>query len=135
MDSVEIIVEISSEGTKYWEERIDLELPKNFEHDNLITVFYDEANDISNWTTEEGWNITTEKSVSPPYSFTDSPNEDYKGLTESKLTSKSEFKIINSINSFIEFDTKWFIDSWDYAMVQLSSDNGNSWKSIKRAIF
>ena len=47
----------------------------------LSVAMSDEANNISNWTSAGGWNITTAKYVSAPSSFTDSPGGNYVSNT------------------------------------------------------
>ena len=89
---------------------------------------YDEANDLTNWTTQGGWDITTEQFATGPTSFTDSPNRNYSPNVTSVLNYKNQFNYINTIYTFLEFDGLWDIEyQYDYGMVQLSTNNGCTW--------
>ncbi len=131
IDSVNLIVEISSGSTKYWENNIKIEIPELLEPEDLVVKFYDEIFNINNWIAK-GWNITNKQYVSPPFAFTDSPGGNYSSNTTSTLTSNDTFTLVNSIYSFLEFDGLWDIEyGWDYGMVQISYDKGASWTPLK----
>jgi hypothetical protein len=128
LDSIDLIMKISSRDTTYWESKIRIGIPPILEPENLHVLMYDEANDLTNWTSQGGWNITNEQYVSSPTSFTDSPNKNYSSNSTSILSYKKQFYFINTIYSFLEFDGLWDIEyGWDYGMVQLSNDYGSTW--------
>ncbi|MBT8382609.1 MAG: M28 family peptidase, partial [Ignavibacteria bacterium] len=91
-------------------------------------AFYDEANNLNDWTSTGGWNITTSKSVSPPTSFTDSPGGNYSNNANSSLRYNSQIDLTDVLGATLEFDTQWDIENdWDYGQVQLSTNNGATW--------
>ena len=97
----------------------------------LTVAMYDEANNINNWTSAGGWNITTAKYVSAPSSFTDSPGGNYAINVTSSLRYNNQIILTNVLGAILEFDTQWDIENdWDYGQIQLSTDNGTNWISL-----
>ncbi|HEX9251517.1 MAG TPA: M28 family peptidase [Ignavibacteriaceae bacterium] len=97
----------------------------------LTVAMYDEANNINNWTSTSGWNITTAKYVSAPSSFTDSPGGNYVANTTSSLRYNNQVALTNVLGAVLEYDTQWDIESdWDYGQIQLSTNNGTNWISL-----
>ena len=91
----------------------------------------DEANSMADWTSDGGWGITTTEFVSPPSSFTDSPNGNYPPTSITSLQYNKQINVLNTISTFVEFDAKWDIELMnDCGMVQISTDNGSSWSSV-----
>jgi len=126
-DSIELAIEIFSGDTKYWESKFWVKIPSLFGTNDLTLAMNDEANEITNWSSV-GWGITTEKYVSAPSSFTDSPSGNYGTNSAPTLTSKNQIKFLNALYAFLEFDSQWAIQNgWDYGQVQLSTDNGSTW--------
>lgn len=97
----------------------------------LSVVLNDQANNINNWTSVNGWNITTAKYVSAPSSFTDSPGGNYTSNTTSTLKYNNQIGFTNVLGATLEFDAQWDIEAnWDYGQVQISTNNGTSWTSL-----
>jgi hypothetical protein len=97
-----------------------------------VIAFYDEANNINNWTSVGGWNITTAKYVSPPTSFTDSPGGSYSNNVTSSLKYNSQISLTDVLGATLEFDTQWDIETdWDYGQIQISTNNGTTWTSLQ----
>ena len=97
----------------------------------LTVAMFDEANNINNWTSAGGWNITTAKYVSAPSSFTDSPGGNYATNVTSSLRYNNQIILTNVLGAILEFDTQWDIENdWDYGQIQLSTDNGTNWISL-----
>lgn len=97
---------------------------------DLEIIWSDSADDLTNWLVTGGWNITTEKYVSPPTSFTDSPGGNYPPNTVATLTYYNQFSGWDTIKTFLEFDTQWALEygyMYDYAEVQISTNNGSTW--------
>ena len=91
----------------------------------------DQANNITNWTSAGGWNITTAKYVSAPSSFTDSPGGNYVSNTTATLRYNNPINFTNVLGATLEFDAQWAIeDNWDYGQVQISTNGGTSWTSL-----
>jgi hypothetical protein len=94
----------------------------------LNVAMYDEANNINDWTSVSGWNITTTKFVSAPSSFTDSPSGNYASNTTSSLKYKNQVALNSVLGAVLEFDTQWDIEeNWDYGQIQISTNNGTNW--------
>ena len=94
----------------------------------LNVAVFDEANNITNWTSTGGWNITNAKFVSPPTSFTDSPGGNYPANANTSLRYNNQIPLTNVLGAVLEFDTQWDIeDNWDYGQVQISTNNGTTW--------
>jgi hypothetical protein len=97
----------------------------------LNVAMYDEANNITNWTSTGGWNITTTKYVSAPTSFTDSPGGNYTNNVTSSLRYNNQVALTDVLGAVLEFDTQWAIETdWDYGQIQLSTNNGTTWISL-----
>ena len=125
-DSVKLVLEISN-GAEYWCSQFGVKIPPLSDINGLTVVLLDEANNTDNWITA-GWDITTEKYVSPPSSFTDSPLGNYASNKTTTLTYTNPIKYINAIHAFLEFDAQWEIEVlFDYGQVQLSTNNGTTW--------
>jgi carboxypeptidase T len=79
----------------------------------------------------ENWELTNSDYFSEETSITDSPNGDYRANSNLSFQLKESVLIPESSLSFLNFKTKFEIESgWDYGQVLISSDNGNSWKAI-----
>jgi len=97
----------------------------------LTIAMSDQANDITNWTATSGWNITTNKYVSSPSSFTDSPLGNYLANVTSSLKYNNQIGLTNVLGAVLEFDTQWDIENdYDYGQIQLSTNNGSTWISL-----
>ena len=97
-----------------------------------VVAFYDEANNINNWTSTSGWNITSAKYVSPPTSFTDSPAGSYGNNVTSSLKYNSQISLTDVLGATLEFDTQWDIENdWDYGQIQISTNSGSTWISLQ----
>jgi hypothetical protein len=97
-----------------------------------VIALYDEANNINNWTSVGGWNITTAKYVSPPSSFTDSPGGNYSNNVTSSLKYNNQISLTDVLGVTLEFDTQWSIETdWDYGQIQISTNNGSTWTALQ----
>lgn len=91
----------------------------------------DSAFNLNNWTSVGGWGTTTEKYVSAPYSFTDSPGSNYPNISTATLTYNGSINLNGYIGAELEFQTQWDIETdWDYAQVLISADGGSTWLPI-----
>jgi hypothetical protein len=97
----------------------------------LTVALEDQANNITNWTSAGGWNITTAKYVSAPSSFTDSPGGNYVSNTIATLRYNNPINLTNVLGATLEFDAQWAIENnYDYGQVQISTDSGTNWISL-----
>jgi hypothetical protein len=95
---------------------------------DLTVVWSDSANSLTNWTSTGGWNITADKYVSAPTSFTDSPGGSPPPFAVSGLSWNVQLPGSNSPKTFLEFDTQWAMEyGWYYAQVEISTNDGSTW--------
>lgn len=102
---------------------------------NGVTTLADSAeNGMGNWTvTGGGWNVTNLQSYSPSNSFTESPGNgvNYPNSTNRMLTLTAARNISANPVTILTFYHKYAIDVMDNAYVDVSSDNGTTWSSVK----
>ncbi len=95
-------------------------------------AFSDSAISIDNWTHSGGWNTTTAKYTSSPYSFTDSPGGNYPSNSNAALTLNSVVNLSGYLGATLEFQTQWDIENdWDYAQILISTNNGSTWVPLE----
>jgi hypothetical protein len=96
-------------------------------------IFVDNATNMNNWSSTGGWNTTSQKYNSAPYSFTDSPGGNYPSNSNAVLTYDSNINLTgNYVGAAIEFYSQWAIeDNWDYGQIHLSTNNGSSWTPLE----
>jgi len=91
-------------------------------------AFSDSAINLDNWTSAGGWDVTSEKYISAPYSFTDSPGGNYPSNSDAMLTQNSSINLDEYVGAILEFQTQWDIeDNFDYAQALISTNNGTDW--------
>ena len=95
---------------------------------DLEVVWSDSAINLTNWTKTGGWDTTLVKFVSPPTSFTDSPNgPPPPPYGFAGLICNIQFPGLNAIKTYLEFDAQWAMEyAWYYAQVEISN-NGSTW--------
>ncbi len=99
---------------------------------NGITTLLDSAeNGNGNWTMAGGWNTTTTQFVSPTRSFTDSPTGNYGDQQTRSMTLAAPINTVNNPVTILTYYYRHDIDILDNAYIQVSSDNGTSWTSVK----
>ncbi|MEE9117537.1 MAG: hypothetical protein V3U02_02930, partial [Calditrichia bacterium] len=85
----------------------------------------------SNFQFTGQWALTTSSSHSPTHSFTDSPSGVYPNYYDASLTSQT-IDLQNTSAADLTYWTKWDIESsWDFATVEISTDNGISWNYLR----
>ena len=101
---------------------------------DLVVVWSDPADNTTNWIATAGWDTTSEKFVSSPTSFTDSPGGNYPPNTVATLTYNNQFLGWDTLKTFLEFDAQWSLEygyAYDYAEVQITTNNGSTWIPIE----
>jgi carboxypeptidase T len=95
-------------------------------------VFGDSAsNGTGNWTTGQGWGVTS-NAHTPPNAFTDSPSGNYAANTNNSLTTVSQLNLNGYQYAELAFWAKWATEpTWDFATVELSTNNGTSWTTLR----
>jgi len=95
---------------------------------NTNIAFADSAMNTNNWITTGNWNITNQKYVSPPTSFTDSPGGNYPNNYTATFEYNGSINLTDILGATIEFQTQWDIETdWDYGQFQLSTNQGSNW--------
>ena len=92
------------------------------------TLLVDEPGDnVSQWT-QNGWGTTTATFVSSPTSITDSPGSDYSNNQNKTIELTNSIDLSTAINANLTFYARWDIENnFDYAQIQVSTDNGATW--------
>lgn len=98
---------------------------------DLTTLYTDNCNDLSNWTSSD-WQITSNAYYSSPSSITDSPNGNYGNSKNSSITLNQPINLSEASIAIVEFYTKWseIEASYDYVQLSISNDNGNTWQPL-----
>jgi Peptidase family M28/Immune inhibitor A-like, MAM domain/Secretion system C-terminal sorting domain len=95
-------------------------------------AFSDSAMNTDNWAATGNWDITTQKYVSEPTSFTDSPNGEYPNNYNATFTYNGSVNLTEVLGATVEFQTQWDIEAdWDYGQFQISTDLGMTWSSMQ----
>ena len=97
-----------------------------------LTTFADSAeNGFGNWTTNQGWAITTSQYHSPTHSFTDSPSGNYQNNANNSMTLSTPINISSYPVVYLTFWHKYNTEAgYDYCNVEVSSNNGSSWQKV-----
>jgi carboxypeptidase T len=101
--------------------------------DSIITVFQDNATNLSGWTNSgtQNWSLSTTDYVSAPSSIHDSPIGNYQASSEYRITSNNNIDLTNTGFAYLEFYTKWDIEkAYDYAQVSASETGVNNWTPL-----
>jgi carboxypeptidase T len=88
-------------------------------------------NGTTRWTAVGGWGTTTSQSYSPTRSFTDSPTGNYSNSTTRSLTLATSLNVSSTPVLLLSYWYKHTIDTLDNAYIDVSSDNGATWRSAK----
>jgi len=87
-----------------------------------------------NWNTGTGWGTTT-NAHTPPLAFTDSPTGNYPANANNSLTLNNQLSLSGYTAAELRFWTKWAIEpTWDFATVELSTDNGTTWTTLRSSL-
>ncbi len=99
---------------------------------NGTTTLADSAeNGTSNWTFTGGWGTTTSQSYSPPTSFTESPTGNYGNNQTITMTLANPINTSNFPVTVLSYYYRHDIEPLDNAYIQVSSNNGTNWVSVK----
>lgn len=94
-----------------------------------VVIFEEPANNLNNWTGT--WELTDEDYISPNYSITDSPYEEYSNNSNKSLILSQYIDLDNTIYAELTFRAKWDIeDGYDYVQL-LVSDGSNNWEPLE----
>ena len=93
--------------------------------------FADDAESgMGNWTASGGWGLCSSDPHWGTYSFADSPYGNYGNYTTAIMTMTQPVNLTAATSAWLEFWTKWDIESsWDFGQVEYST-NGSTWIPI-----
>ncbi|MCX7877598.1 MAG: M14 family metallopeptidase, partial [Ignavibacteria bacterium] len=97
----------------------------------ILTLADSAENGNGNWTMVGGWNTTTSQFYSPTRSFTESPTGNYSNSTNRTMTLASGRNISSNPVTILTFWHRHQIEIMDNAYIEVSSDNGTTWNSVK----
>ncbi len=99
---------------------------------NGTTTLADSAeNGTGNWTFTGGWGTTTSQSYSPPTSFTESPTGNYGNTQTRTMTLVAPINVSSFPVTVLSYYYRHDIEPLDNAYIQVSSNNGTNWVSVK----
>lgn len=100
------------------------------------TLYFDDAEGgAGNWTATGNaipWGIVADDSYSGDFSFGDSDGGNGENNTLNYLTLNQSFDFTGDITPVLTFATKWSIESDDDADLQVSTNGGTNWTTIKQ---
>ncbi|GAB4133767.1 MAG: hypothetical protein Fur0041_06260 [Bacteroidia bacterium] len=89
------------------------------------------GNNITGWQVSGNWNTTTSDFYSPSSSITDSPSGPYGNNANTNIRTTSTVSLANCIAAQLTFYARWDLEAgYDYAQVQVSTDNGATWNPL-----
>ncbi len=95
------------------------------------TTFSDDAKNIDNWSSSNGWGVTNASYHSAPTSISDSPNGDYSANQNNTITLKQSISLIDVKSAQFTFWAKWIVETnMDYVQFEISTDGGTSWTPL-----
>jgi hypothetical protein len=98
------------------------------------TLLSDNASNFSNWTangTGTTWNTTTAQYNSAPSSFSESPSGSYGNGADISMTLTNALNVASYPAVFLSFYHRYATEAtYDYCMVEVSSNNGNTWQTV-----
>ena len=133
LDEISFVASVKQEGIEVNVDTIKVVVGKT----NII--FFDDAESgIGNWTRSGNqiqWDTTFCDSWSGSKSFSDSRYGNTKNSTNNQFTTTNAISLANAVNPRLEFFAKWAIERsvstvYDYARIQISSNNGTTWTSL-----
>jgi hypothetical protein len=105
-----------------------------------VFVFQDSTNDPNTyWTITASpsipkWEATTESFYSPPNSYTDSKNQNYKNNATVTMTLTDPINLLGYTNPRLKYQTRFDIESdYDYGQAKVSTNNGTTWIPLEGA--
>jgi len=95
-----------------------------------ITLSDSAENGFTNWSTNQGWAITTSQSHSPTRSYTDSPFGNYVDNANNSMTLNFPLNVSAAPVTYLNFWHRYVTEAgYDFCNVEVSSNNGTSWQT------
>ncbi len=96
-----------------------------------VVAFSSNCNTMTGWTSSTGWGTSTQYFVSSPASITDSPGGNYQSNANTNIRTSSQVNLTGALSAQLSFKARWELETnFDYAQVQVSTDNGNTWNAL-----
>jgi len=93
---------------------------------NLVPVYTEDGNNISEWQITSAWGQTNEDYNSPALSITDSPYANYSKGQQNYITLNTAIDLTNAVSAEATFFAKWEIESdYDYVQFQAAPVGGS----------
>lgn len=133
LDEISFVVSVKQEGVEVNVDTLKVIVGK------ANTIFLDNAESgITNWTrggNQLQWDTSFCDSWSGSKSFADSRYGNTKNSTTNQFTTTNPISLTNTVNPRLEFFAKWALERtttsvFDYARIQISTDNGSTWTSL-----
>lgn len=129
LDEIKLIVTVKQENITTTIDTLKVSVGRQ------SVIFSDNAeNGTANWTSA-GTGIMWDTSYISPYegnkSFADSRFGNSRNSTNNTFTLNQQWSLSGTLNPRIEFATRYAIEAgFDYARIQISSNNGSTWTSL-----
>ncbi len=129
LDEIELYVSVSQEGTVSARDTIRVTVAKT------DVLFFDDAeNGMANWIrggSGHSWDTTFVDFYDGTHSFADSRYGNTANNTNNYCLTIPNIDLSNAVHPRLEFWAKWSIEEgYDFARVQISTNNGTSWTSL-----
>ncbi len=88
---------------------------------------------VSNWSLGQ-WGMVTDP-MTGAQCLTDSPNRNYTNNARNFVQYTQPIRLTTALAATLEFSTRWSIESnYDFGVVQVSNDNGLTWRSLRSTL-
>ncbi|PSR14581.1 MAG: hypothetical protein DA408_21520 [Bacteroidetes bacterium] len=89
-------------------------------------IYTNNFTNLTPWTPDQGWDLTTEDFVSAPTSLTDSPGADYPNNSITTITLNEAITVGEAQEYRLQFWSKWNIEAfYDWAQLQFKINDGD----------
>jgi hypothetical protein len=96
------------------------------------TIFFQDnaENGMGNWTSSGGWGLSSINPHAGNFSFTESPTGNYGNNVTAYLTMVNPVNLATATSLWLEFWTRWDIETnYDFGQVEVST-NGATWSAV-----
>jgi carboxypeptidase T len=95
------------------------------------TIYYNDCNIATAFTTTATWGVTSSSYVSPIGSLTDSPLGKYPNNTSSSISITQPIDLSYATQAFLTYQVRWDLEKdFDIVQLQASIDNGAHWDTL-----
>lgn len=102
----------------------------SFIYGENYTAFIEEGNSMDLWFSDD-WGVDFINFFSPNGSITDSPSGNYNSNETTTIELFEPVSLLGQNGASLKFFAKWDIEfGWDYAQLNISTDNGFTWTPL-----